>query len=459
MSHANSTPLTSASTIVAVSTPPGVGGIAVVRLSGADAIAIAERHCQVPKDAHSVRFSTFRQDGEVVDEVVVTLFRAPHSYTGEDTVEIACHGSQYVQQTILLSLIASGARMAEAGEYTRRAFLNGRLDLSQAEAVADLIDSANAEQHRLAISQLRGGYAHELEELRQQLLELTALIELELDFSQEDVEFADRGRLTSLVATLDRRVSTLRQSFQWGNAIKRGIPVAIVGRPNAGKSSLFNALLHDNRAIVSNIAGTTRDTLEEPFVINGILFRMVDTAGLRHSDDPIEQEGMQRAVNAAAHADIVIYVHDATQPYRQVHDDLQELQESVSLEDKHLLVVSNKMDLAEAIAPTPESGIALSAKEGAGMDTLTAAIVATARQGRERLQHPDVLLSNVRHYEALGNVAKALSQVAAGLSDGTPADLVAIDLRDALHHLGTITGQVTTDEVLGTIFSRFCIGK
>ena len=441
-------------TIAAISTPHGIGGIAVVRLSGPDAFAIASRHLKSPGAAHP---QLFRIGEKVLDQVIATAYHAPHSYTGDDTVEISCHGSLYVQQTLLQALLDSGARLAEPGEFTRRAFLNGKLDLSQAEAVADLIDSTNAAAHSLAVSQLRGGYAKELETLRQQLVDLTALLELELDFSDEDVEFADRSRLHSLASQIYTRVTALRESFHMGNAMKRGIPVAIIGRPNAGKSSLLNALLHDNRAIVSDIPGTTRDTIEETFVIEGMSFRIIDTAGLRHSDDPIETLGIQRTLTTVAQADIVLYVHDASQSYGHALADLQELQDRLSLKDKHLFIVNNKIDLVPETLTAPYRTFPISAKEGTGLDALTSALAKAAQT--DLAQAPDVMLTNVRHYNALGHVDQALLHVATGLADHLPADLVVIDLRDALHHLGTITGQVTSDEVLGTIFSRFCIGK
>ncbi len=441
-------------TIAAISTPHGIGGIAVVRLSGPDAFAIASRHLKSPGAAHP---QLFRIGEKVLDQVIATAYHAPHSYTGDDTVEISCHGSLYVQQTLLQALLDSGARLAEPGEFTRRAFLNGKLNLSQAEAVADLIDSTNAAAHSLAVSQLRGGYAKELETLRQQLVDLTALLELELDFSDEDVEFADRSRLHSLASQIYTRVTALRESFHMGNAMKRGIPVAIIGRPNAGKSSLLNALLHDNRAIVSDIPGTTRDTIEETFVIEGTPFRIIDTAGLRHSDDPIETLGIQRTLTTVAQADIVLYVHDASQSYGHALADLQELQDRLSLKDKHLFIVNNKIDLVPETLTAPYRTFPISAKEGTGLDALTSALAKAAQT--DLAQAPDVMLTNVRHYNALGHVEQALLHVAKGLANHLPADLVVIDLRDALHHLGTITGQVTSDEVLGTIFSRFCIGK
>ena len=437
-------------TIAAISTPHGIGGIAVIRLTGPDAFAIASCHLKEPGAAHP---QLFRIGNQVIDQVIATAYHAPHSYTGDDTVEISCHGSLYIQQTLLQALLDSGARLAEPGEFTRRAFLTGKLDLSQAEAVADLIDSTNAAAHSLAVSQLRGGYAKELETLRQQLVDLTALLELELDFSDEDVEFADRKRLLALTQQTIDRVQALRQSFRLGNALKRGVPVAIIGRPNAGKSSLLNALLHDSRALVSEIPGTTRDTIEETFVIEGTPFRIIDTAGLRQSQDPVEQMGIQRTHDTVAQADIILYVHDATQPVSRATDDLQQL----PLNGKHLILIYNKIDLPGAASPEQEGSIALSAKTGTGLDFLTQSLASITRSDMDKA--PDILLTNARHYEALGLVDQALQHVNEGLTEGLPADLVVIDLRDALHHLGTITGQVTTDEVLGTIFSRFCIGK
>ena len=437
-------------TIAAISTPHGIGGIAVIRLSGSDAFAIASCHLKEPGASHP---QLFRIGDQVIDQVIATAYHAPHSYTGDDTVEISCHGSLYIQQTLLQALLDSGARLAEPGEFTRRAFLNGKLDLSQAEAVADLIDSTNAAAHSLAVSQLRGGYAKELETLRQQLVDLTALLELELDFSDEDVEFADRKRLLALTRQTTDRVQTLRQSFRLGNALKRGIPVAIIGRPNAGKSSLLNALLHDSRALVSEIPGTTRDTIEETFVIEGTPFRIIDTAGLRQSQDPVEQMGIQRTLDTVTQADIILYVHDATQPVSRATDDLQQL----PLNGKHLILIYNKTDLPGAASPEQEGCVALSAKTGIGLDFLTQSLATITRNDINKA--PNILLTNARHYEALGLVDQALQHVTEGLTEGLPADLVVIDLRDALHHLGTITGQVTTDEVLGTIFSRFCVGK
>lgn len=446
-------------TIAAISTPPGVGGIAVVRLSGPEAFAIAAQHTAMPPEGREVRFALFRAGVTVLDEVVVTIFRAPHSYTGEDTVEIACHGSLYVQQTLLQALLATGARLAEPGEFTRRAFLNGRLDLSQAEAVADLIDSTNAASHRLAMSQLRGGYAQRLAALRQQFVELASLLELELDFSDEEVEFADRAQLLALLDAVEEECRRLCDSFRLGNAIKNGIPVAIVGRPNVGKSTLLNALVGEERAIVSAIAGTTRDTVEDTMTFNGVAYRFIDTAGIRHSDDAIEREGIERSYRAVEKAQVVLYMVEAGQ-LSGATAELEELRSHVCLDGKQLIVLASKIDKAgqspETVADAAVPQIAISAKTGQGLDLLRQQLSSCQRAGTADTAP---LVTNIRHYEALQNVLSATAHVRDGLRQNLPADLVVIDLRDALHHLGTITGQVASDEVLGTIFSRFCIGK
>ncbi len=439
-------------TIVAISTPRGVGGIAVARLSGPDALTIAEKHLSSLSTYQPINLSTLSPRRatychfDELDDVVAVYF--PKGYTGEPTVEISCHGSLYVQQALLQALVDSGARLAEAGEFTQRAFLNGRLDLSQAEAVADLIDSVTPAQHRLAVSQLRGGYAQKLKALRQQLLDLTSLLELELDFSQEDVEFADRGQLQSLLQELQEETLRLIASFRLGNALKRGVPVAIVGKPNAGKSSLLNALLGDDRAIVSDIPGTTRDTIEETLTLDGITFRFIDTAGLRHSDDRVETLGVERSKKAVEQADIVLYLRDATKPGEEPDLDLS---------DKTVIEVYTKADLLADSSRV--GGLCLSSKTGLGLDTLRKEILSRFHAQMGDTGQEDILLSNARHYEALKLVRQALDAVSQGLADGIPADLVAVDLRDALYHLGTITGEVTSDELLGNIFGRFCIGK
>ena len=436
-------------TIVAISTPHGKGGVALLRLSGPQAVDLALDNLDVsslePRRATYCHFGT-------LDDVVATYF--PRGYTGEPTVEISCHGSLYVQQALLQALVDGGARLAEAGEFTLRAFLHRRLDLSQAEAVADLIDAATPAQHRLAVSQLRGGYAQKLKELRQQLVDLTALLELELDFSQEDVEFADRTQLHALLDSLTGETDRLLASFEAGNALKQGIPVAIVGAPNVGKSTLLNALLHDSRAIVSDVPGTTRDTIEEPFSLGGITFRLIDTAGLRHTSDTVEALGIERSKEALRRARIVLQVVDASQPSVAVEPlDLDE--------EQRRIVVLNKTDLPAATqtlspaAPEETPVVPLSALNGDGIDRLEAAMVAAA----QRYDRNEVLLTNQRHREALLRMREALASAADGLRTLLPADLVAVDLRDALYHLGSVTGDVANDELLASIFSRFCIGK
>ena len=446
--------------IAAISTPAGVGGLAVVRLSGDGAKDIACQFVAKPLD-HQARLSTFTVGGVTIDEVVVTWFKAPNSYTGEDVVEIACHGSLYVQQAILQALIGGGARLAEAGEFTRRAFLNGKLDLSQAEAVGDLINSTLEASNRLAISQLRGGYRQKLKEMRQELLDLTTLLELELDFSQEDVEFADRQRLLALTRTLLNEAERLAASFSSGNAVKNGIRVAIVGPPNAGKSTLLNALADDDRAIVSDQPGTTRDTIEETCTIDGILCRFIDTAGLRHSADPIEAAGIERSRRAAHEADLLLYVADAT--CTEPHDSTAHSLLEVHHGNVPTIIALNKSDLCANAEHTADelahlcgnaTTLAISAKEQTGLESLKHAIVEPFRQGGD-----DVVMTNLRHYDAMLHLAEALRNVQQGLATATPTDLVAVDLRDAVYHIGTITGEVTTNEILTSIFSRFCIGK
>ena len=436
----------SAGTIAAVSTPSGAGGMAVVRVSGSEALKLVLPHLSVgelkPRHATYCRF-------DELDDLVAVYF--PVGYSGEPTVELSCHGSLYVQQALLQVLMDDGARLAAPGEFTLRAFRNGRLNLSQAEAVADLIDAVTPAQHRLAVSQLRGGYAEQLQQLRQRLLDLTSLMELELDFSQEDVEFADRTELCQLLSILHFQLSTLIASFRMGNALKRGLPVAIVGRPNAGKSSLLNALVDDDRAIVSDIPGTTRDTVEETLTLGGVGFRFIDTAGIRHASDRIESLGIERSLRAVDDAQLVLYVHDATTPWQEPE---------VDLTGKKVIYVLNKCDLKSgqwSVAGGQWPVVRVSAKQGDGVEALKEAMLEAVRG--ELPADGDVLLSNARHYNALQHVQEALGHVADGLLDGTPADLLAVDLRDALYHLGTVTGEVANDEVLGNIFSRFCIGK
>lgn len=438
------------STIAAVATPMGIGGIAVVRISGPDADAIALRHLSVadlpPRKAVYCRFDD-------IDDVVATRYVAPHSYTGEPTVELSCHGSLYIQQAIVQALLDSGARLADPGEFTMRAFRNGKINLSQSEAIADLIEATTPVQHQLAISQLRGGYAQLLGHFRSQLVEMASLLELELDFSQEDVEFADREKLHNLVEQLQCQVAALLDSFVAGNALKQGIAVAIIGKPNVGKSSLLNALLGEERAIVSDMEGTTRDTVEDTVVIQGLPFRFIDTAGLRQSGDHVEALGIERSRRAAQEANMILYVHDIQQQWTPP---------DVALEGKPVLLLLNKCDLASATSlsqglPSTWQILQVSAKTGMGMDALREAMVKMVQTAY--LRNGEVLLTNVRHYEALRHVQSALSAVEAGMLNQMPSDLVAVDLRDALYHLGTITGEVSSQAILSAIFSRFCIGK
>lgn len=456
-------------TIAAIATPAGRGAIAVVRLSGPQALEVCRHHIDRTPAPRQACFTSFHVGGDRLDEVIVVHYAAPHSYTGEEVVEISCHGSTYIQQALLAALIDDGCRLAEPGEFTRRAFLNGRLNLSQAEAVADLIDATNRGAHGMAMSQLRGGYAELLGDLRRRFVDLTALLELELDFSEEDVEFADRGQLRTLLDTLVSRCGQLAGSFTLGNAIRCGVPVAIVGPPNAGKSTLLNRLVGDERAIVSDQPGTTRDTIEERITIDGIGFRIIDTAGLRHSDEQIEQAGIERSYRTARNAASILYVVDRADT-DSLPQQLAALAHEVPLEGKQILVLCNKSDSHQSVplpdaatlssdstSPLPvEAVLALSARTGAGLDTLHRLLADRYRDGSDG---SEPIVSNLRHYEALTHVVDACTRAQQALESQCSADLVAIDLRDALHHLGTITGEVTTDEVLGTIFAKFCVGK
>lgn len=468
-------------TIAAVATPAGVGGVAMLRISGKSAVPLASAYLRYvrnqpivlsPRKAH---FALFEVDGVVIDEVVATFFQAPHSYTGEDVVELSCHGSLYVQQAILQALLDGGARLADPGEFTQRAFLNGRLDLSQAEAVADLIDATNAAAGRLAVSQLRGGYASRLRELRSQFVDLVALLELELDFSEEDVEFADRSQLNQLLDHIHQTCSQLADSFQQGNAVKNGVPVAILGAPNAGKSTLLNALLGEDRAIVSDIPGTTRDTIEDTITLKGITYRFIDTAGIRNTPDVIEAEGVRRSLDTLSKARVVLYMVDAALSPDQLVDQLLQLQCHSEWHDKQLLLIVNKIDkLADGGVPcvTPDTLDKLnnklhspidpihlffiSAKSRTGLDSMLQAL--------QQLYCADIdfsqpMLTNLRHYEAMLHIVEACQQARNGLAQNLPADLVVVDIREALYYLGTITGEISSNDILGTIFSRFCIGK
>ena len=462
-------------TICAISTPHGMGAIALIRVSGNQAFdavtSVFQRNGKtMPIEdiiSHKAFYGHFIYIGDLLDEVLVTFFNSPHSFTGEDSAEISVHGSVYVQQRLLQVLIAQGCRMAEAGEFTRRAFVNRKFDLAQAEAIADLIESESEAAHRVAVNQLKGGFSKELQMMRSKLLEMTSLIELELDFSEEDVEFADRSQLKALLHETLAHVDKLKDSFRLGNAIKNGIPVAIVGQTNTGKSTLLNALLGEDRAIVSDIAGTTRDTIEETLNINGILYRFIDTAGLRNTDETIEKIGIERSYRKIQEATIVIGMLDATKDYESTLSAAIELLSKVDLEHQQLILCINKVDTLD---DQGEALLGLLRQDLDDDDILVICLSAKSRFGLsdlyntlkhyQPLSYPDAtLVTNVRHYEALLHAAESLKQVQQGLELNIPTDLISQDLRQALHYLGSITGEITTDEVLGSIFSRFCIGK
>lgn len=457
-------------TICAISTAPGVGGIAVIRISGKEAISLCDRIFHPRKagkslalqPAYSLTYGTIVEKGEAVDDVMMALFRAPHSFTGEDTVEITCHGSVYIQQRILQLLVATGCRLAKPGEFTQRAFMNGKMDLSQAEAVADLIASTSAGQHRLALSQMRGGFSQELKELRAKLLHITSLMELELDFADhEELEFADRSELKELAVQIEQVISHLVHSFKVGNAIKNGIPVAIIGETNAGKSTLLNALLNEEKAIVSDIHGTTRDVIEDTMYIQGLQFRFIDTAGIRDTHDTIENLGIERTFQKLEQADIVLWVIDlseASQQITQLSGKILPL-----CQDKQLILVLNKSDMAENIPidlsgfPKQTKTIPISAKQKQGINELQSMLVESAQI--PALSQNDVVVSNVRHYEALSHALDAIHRVQDGLNNDLSGDFISQDLRECIFHLSDIVGDVTTDEVLGNIFKHFCVGK
>jgi tRNA modification GTPase len=445
-------------TIVALATPPGIGAIGVIRLSGARAWNIAAALfpsknllVQAP---HTLHVGFLSEGGVPLDEAVVSLFRGPRSYTGEDVVELSCHGSPYVQQQVIQACIRQGARMARAGEFTQRAFLHGKMDLTQAEAVADLIAS-NTEASRLAaLNDMRGGFSHALRDLREQLIRFSALIELELDFSQEDVEFADRTAFYRLITEAAAATHRLLQSFGWGNVVKNGVKVAIVGRPNAGKSTLLNTLLNDNRAIVSDIAGTTRDTIEETLQIDGVLFRLIDTAGIReHTTDVIESIGIERSRAAMAAADVVVYLLDLSAA--TVSSELVAVSAELSLRGKPYLLVGNKADIA--VFEPFDGLLRLSALDAGSVEQLKRSLVGLVSRGA--VQKEDVIVTNARHFAALQQVAASLQEIRAGLDSGLPGDLLALDIRRCLYYLGEITGEVSSEDLLGFIFERFCIGK
>lgn len=460
-------------TICAISTSPGIGAIAIIRLSGGDAMHIADhiflssRKDKLLKEqpANTIHFGRIVSNGQVVDEVVVSLFKAPHSFTGEDIVEISCHGSVYIQQRILELLLENGARLAKPGEFTQRAFLNGKMDLSQAEAVADVIVSSNQAAHRLAMSQMRGGFSKQIMQLRDRLLHFVAMIELELDFSEEDVEFADRAELKKLAVEIENLLRKLKDSFRLGNAIKHGIPVAIIGETNVGKSTLLNALLNEDKAIVSDIHGTTRDVIEDVVNLHGTAFRFFDTAGIRETIDEIESLGIERTYSKLAQAHVVLLVLDTQNDYMTLAKRISLIRERISVGQK-LIIVANKMDigspdtlesLKELELSADESIRFMAARSRQGLDELIELMIRQMNAGIQ--DQSDVIVTNARHFEILKNAHEAVLRVLQGIDSGITGDFLAQDIRECLHYLSEITGEITTHEVLGHIFKNFCIGK
>lgn len=457
--------------ICAISSAPGMGAIALIRLSGADSIQLTDKVFKTPSgkklsqaSANTIHFGRIANNSELIDEVLISVFHAPHSFTGEESVEISCHGSVYIQQKIVELLLTKGARLALAGEFTRRAFRNGKFDLSQAEAVADLIASTSKASHRVAMNQMRGGFAEKLKELRDKLLQFASLIELELDFSEEDVEFANREHLYSLTEEIETKISSLANSFQLGNAIKNGIPIAIVGETNAGKSTLLNLLLNEDKAIVSDIHGTTRDVVEDTVNIDGIEFRFIDTAGIRKTSDTIEAMGIERTFQKIEQASVVLWVIDLTTSI----DDLNTLAETIlpKLEDKETIIVFNKSDLVadeekqvkgNLFPNISAERVFISAKQKENTGKLHELLIKAAHI--PQISESDVVVTNLRHYEALNNAKEAIIRVKDGLDAGITGDFLAQDIRECMFYLGEITGQISTDEILGNIFSKFCIGK
>lgn len=460
-------------TIVALATASGSGAISIIRLSGTDAFAIAQQifmpHSKKSLQdlpSHSVHLGYIKRSEHILDECLATLFKGTRSYTGEPVVEFSCHGSPYIQQEIIKLCVEKGARVAQAGEFTLRAFINGKMDLSQAEAVADLIASDSEAAHQVAMQQMRGGFTNEIKLLRDELLNFASLIELELDFSEEDVEFADRNQFQNLLFKIQKIVSRLIDSFAMGNVIKNGIPVAIIGEPNVGKSTLLNALLNEERAIVSDIAGTTRDTIEDEIAIGGIPFRFIDTAGIRETTDKIEHLGIEKAFDKMQRSQIILFIFDSLTAINQPAT-LTNIKEQINHlkrinEGKQFVIIANKSDLISSEQRTliqnvfPEV-LFLSAKNKEGVSELEKQLLSFVNMGV--LRNQDTIVTNSRHYEALLKAQAEINRVQEGLLGGLSGDLLAIDIRQALYYFGEITGEITTDEILGNIFSRFCIGK
>jgi tRNA modification GTPase len=461
-------------TIVALATPSGSGAVAIIRMSGKNAITIASEVFQsvsgkdlTKQKTHTIHLGTIADGTKIYDQVLVSIFKNPHSYTGEDVIEISCHGSTFIQQQIIQLLLRKGCRMAQAGEFTLRAFLNGKLDLSQAEAVADLISSDNEASHQIAMQQMRGGFSNEIAKLREELLNFASLIELELDFAEEDVEFADRTQFHELLTRIEFVLKRLIDSFAVGNVIKNGIPVAIVGEPNVGKSTLLNALLNEERAIVSHIAGTTRDTIEDELVIGGIGFRFIDTAGIRETKDHVESIGIRKTFEKIEQAQVVLYLFESLKfkvSSSEYITEIEKVKNKYPL--KPLIVVINKIDLLseeeilniqqqlETLNLKPET---ISAKQKTGIDELKNQLLSFVNTGA--LRNNETIVTNTRHYDSLLKALEEIQKVKFGLNSGLPSDLLAIDIKQALYYFGEITGEVTNDELLGNIFANFCIGK
>ncbi|MDC0949853.1 tRNA uridine-5-carboxymethylaminomethyl(34) synthesis GTPase MnmE [Flavobacteriaceae bacterium] len=457
-------------TIIALATASGAGAIAVLRVSGPKAISVSNTLFKSIHDknllnqpTHTVHLGHIVDGDRVLDEVLVSIYKNPQSYTGEDVVEISCHGSSYIQQQILQLFIRNGCRSANPGEFTLRAFLNGKMDLSQAEAVADLIASDSAAAHQIAMQQMRGGFSSEIKKLREELLNFASLIELELDFSEEDVEFADRRQFEDLLQRIVKVLKYLIDSFSTGNVIKNGVPISIIGAPNVGKSTLLNALLNEDKAIVSNIAGTTRDAIEDELIIEGIKFRFIDTAGIRQTDDTVESIGIKKTFAKMAESQVIIQLIDASLISKaNTADILASLVETkAQYPEKETLVVLNKMDLADkALLSKVFSELEplhMSAKTGTGVELLKTKLLDMFHMGK--LQNNDTIITNARHYDALRLALKNIQKVQVGMQTGLSGDLLAIDIREALYHFGRITGEISTDDLLGNIFANFCIGK
>ncbi|MGB0770183.1 MAG: tRNA uridine-5-carboxymethylaminomethyl(34) synthesis GTPase MnmE [Flavobacteriaceae bacterium] len=457
-------------TIIALATASGSGAIAVLRVSGTEALSISNSLFKsihnkqlIDQPTHTVHLGHIIDGERVLDEVLVSIFKNPQSYTGEDVVEISCHGSSYIQQEILQLFIRKGCRAANAGEFTLRAFLNGKLDLSQAEAVADLIASDSAAAHQIALQQMRGGFSSEIKNLRQELLNFASLIELELDFSEEDVEFADRQQFEDLLQRIVKVLKYLIDSFSTGNVIKNGVPIAIVGAPNVGKSTLLNALLNEEKAIVSTIAGTTRDAIEDEITIEGVKFRFIDTAGIRQTNDTVEAIGIEKTFKKIAQSQVVLQLFDGSKISDETYSDIKnQIEKKLSqYPDKQQLIVVNKMDTSNMKTVKKcfdqYDYLTISAKTGEGVEALKKQLFGLVQMGK--LHNNDTIITNARHYDALRQALDNIQKVQHGLQTGLSGDLLAIDIREALHHFGRITGEISTDDLLGNIFANFCIGK